>query len=157
MRRPRRRGWATRLATVFGVGDLPWGPGTWGSLVGALVGLVAAPVAQGWLAAVGLSGAFVGCALLCTQAERQLRQHDPPSVVLDEVFGMAAVVIVLPWLASSGVWMLLGFALFRAFDILKPFPTKSLARLPAGWGIMADDACAAASTCLVLILLKCVR
>jgi phosphatidylglycerophosphatase A len=92
----------------------------------------------------------VGCARLCGAAEQELAQHDPPAVVLDEVWGMAAVVIALPQLRVSWWWLVASLLLFRFFDIVKPPPLKRLAQLPGGWGIMADDLGAAAYTALTL-------
>ena len=88
---------------------------------------------------VALAVTYVLGALVCAQAERHLDRHDPPAVILDEVWGMAAVIGLLPWAAASPIWLALGFAVFRLFDIVKPFPLKRLARRSSGWGIMADD------------------
>ena len=149
--RPQRS--ATILATVGGLGNVPLGPGTWGSLVGLFVGLAIVRSLSQPSAAALLSASFVLFASICTVAERELGQHDPGSVILDEVWGMAAVVVAQPWLAAS--WMLLvAFVLFRLFDIFKVPPLKLLARWPAGWGIMADDLGAAAYTILILWLAR---
>jgi phosphatidylglycerophosphatase A len=90
--------------------------------------------------------------MICSAAERQIGQHDPPAIILDEVWGMAAIVMVLPWVAVSWMWPLTAFLGFRLFDIVKPPPLKLLARLPAGWGIMADDFGAAAYAIILLWL-----
>lgn len=131
------------LATLGGLGRVRWAPGTWGSVVGLALGWLTVRALSpplGWLLLVLT---FVGASFVCARAERQLAQHDPPSVILDEVWGTAAVVIALPWTAGSWGWLLGALALFRVFDIVKPPPLKRLARLPGGWGIMADDAGAA--------------
>ena len=144
---------ATQLATVGGFGR-GRAPGTWGSLVGLLAGAVslqALPMRPLllWLGVAWIAGSFCS-----SVAEQQLKRHDPPAVILDEVLGMASVVILLPWTRHSLVLLALAFVLFRAFDILKPPPLKLLARLPAGWGIMADDLGAAVYTCLVLLVIQ---
>lgn len=91
--------------------------------------------------------AFILCAIVCTIAEREIGLHDAPAIILDEVWAMAAVVILGPWWTlASWYWFVGAFLLFRAFDILKPFPLNWLERLPGGWGIMADDLGAAAYT-----------
>jgi phosphatidylglycerophosphatase A len=71
-------------------------------------------------------------------AERHFGCKDPPPVVLDEVVGLSVSCL---FLAEGGFWPVVGggFVLFRLFDIWKPFPLKRLQRLPAGWGIVADD------------------
>ena len=140
------------LATVGGLGRLPLAPGTWGSVVGLLLGLLAVRMVSFPMDVAVLVAAFPLCAFICTQAERSLGQHDPPSVILDEVWGMAAVIVMLDWTASSWIILVVAFLLFRAFDIVKPPPLKRFASLPAGWGIMADDVGAAAYAILVLWL-----
>jgi phosphatidylglycerophosphatase A len=64
---------------------------------------------------------------------------DPQFVVIDEVSGqLIAYHIFLNLMLNWKAW-LLGFLLFRLFDIWKPFPIRRLEKLPGGWGIMADD------------------
>lgn len=151
-RRPGSDVW-TFLATVGGLGYLPLAPGTWGSLVGLLLGALAVRSISQLAMWFVLVATFVSSALICTKAERSLGQHDPPAVILDEVWGMAAVTVVLPSIASSWVLLLAAFLLFRIFDIVKPPPLRRLATLPAGWGILADDAGAAAYTILIYWLI----
>jgi phosphatidylglycerophosphatase A len=152
MGRRRSSNAAVLIATAGGLGFVPWAPGTWGSLVGLLVGVaVVRAVPPVHWAAILFAG-FVVSALVCTRAEHHLGRHDPPVIILDEVWGMAAVLLVLPRLVSSLAWLAAAFLLFRVFDIAKPAPLRSLARWPAGWGIMADDLGAAAYTIAVLWL-----
>jgi phosphatidylglycerophosphatase A len=142
---------AIAVATLGGLGVVRWAPGTWGSAVGAVLGLLTAhaPMRS---AVVWAVLTFLVCAWLCGLAERRLRRHDPPAVILDEVWGMWFVVVALPWLAAPATrpWLLAAFLLFRAFDIVKPLPLPALARLPGGLGIMADDLGAAVYTILSL-------
>ena len=147
---------ASLLATVGGLGCLPVAPGTWGSLVGVMLGILGARLASpegghpsGWGVAL-LVATFIIGAVVCTHAERHLGQPDPPAIILDEVWGMAAVIVVLPWTAGSWPFLLVAFLLFRVFDVAKPPPLRHLARLPTGWGIMADDLGAA---CYAMVLL----
>ena len=130
---------ATLIATVGGLGRVSFAPGTWGSLVGLGLGLLGTHGVPWLRSPAVLLGAFALCALACSLAEEALRRHDPPSVILDEVWGMWAVLAVIPWATWVVPRLLLAFLLFRLFDIAKPAPLKALARLPAGWGIMADD------------------
>ena len=141
---------ATAIATVGGLGRVSVAPGTWGSLVGLGLGLLGARMSPWLLSPIVLGGLFVGCVGICSRAEEQLAVHDPPAVILDEVWGMGAVMMLLPWAAQSVPLVLVAFLLFRMFDIAKPPPLKRLAELPAGLGIMADDLGAAAYTMLVL-------
>lgn len=149
---------AVFAATVGGLGHIPWAPGTWGSAVGLILGWVmirALPVVY-----VGpvLVISFVVGALVCTSAERALHRHDPPAVILDEVWGMLFVVALLPWTIASSARLLMAFLLFRAFDITKPPPLKRLARWPGGWGIMADDLGAAVyASCILWLGMRLMR
>ncbi len=127
--------WASRLLTsCLGIGFL-WPPGTWGSLLGlGLFELLLASRPVATQAAATLVVIVAG-AWAATRVSRSLAAEDPSEVVVDELAGM--------WLALLGTtgWgsAVLAFALFRVFDIAKPFPVRQAEALPAGWGIMADD------------------
>lgn len=126
-------------------------PGTWGTVVGLGAGWLAVQTVTAPAAAVIVVGGFVASAVICTAAEESLEQHDAPSIILDEAWAMAAIVLAAPWTAAADPgWLIAAFVLFRGFDIVKPPPLKRLARFPRGWGIMADDAGAAVYTLLVL-------
>ncbi len=139
------------MATVCGLGRLFW-PGMWGSLAGVgwgalVLGTVGRPAGL-----LSVAATFPLCAWLCTNAEHALGIHDAPPIILDEVWAMSAIMIVLPLSASSLSWLLLAFWVFRFFDVVKPPPLKHMAKLPAGWGIMADDLGAALYTIAFLII-----
>ena len=70
-----------------------------------------------------------------TQAEQALGQTDASAIVIDEVVGMLIALWGLP--LDRYLFVILGFGLFRLFDIIKPWP--ALERLPGGWGVMMDD------------------
>ena len=148
------------LATWFGLGYLPKAPGTWGSLGGAALAIFvswleyrnsSADLYQGrnfWTAAI-LPGYFavlmavviaVAGVMAADRAARYAEIKDPQWVVIDEVSGQL-ITYYLFFLVMPLGWkgFLLGFILFRLFDIWKPFPARQLERLPGGWGIMADD------------------
>ena len=118
--------------------------------MGLVLGLLVTRTIQAPLSTFLLVVTFVVCALLCTRAEQALGQHDPSAVIVDEVWAMAAIIVVFPALSSSWVLLVVAFLLFRTFDIAKPFPLDVLARLPGGWGIIADDLGAAVYAILVL-------
>jgi phosphatidylglycerophosphatase A len=128
------------VATALGVGYVPFAPGTFGSLAGlavyAAVRAVGSPVLE--LAAIAL--VFVGGALAATAAERHFGHIDPGPVVVDEVLGMLTTLMLLP-VSITGA--LVGFVLFRVFDVIKPPPCNRLEALPGGWGVMSDDFMAA--------------
>jgi len=70
------------------------------------------------------------------KVERDSKIVDPSFVVIDEVAGQLITFFLIP---LSWVYLFIGFLLFRAFDILKPFPARRAEELPGGWGIMVDD------------------
>jgi phosphatidylglycerophosphatase A len=127
------------LVTFAGAGYLPAAPGTWGSLAALPPAAAILWLGGGWLlvcaavVAIALGGwAAHGYA---TQAERD----DPQEIVIDEVGGQW---LALAPLALDPIHFAAGFAAFRLFDTLKPWPVGALERLPGGAGIMADDAAA---------------
>jgi len=120
------------VATVGGAGYFPIAPGTVGSAVGVAIYLVA-PTA--WLIPLTIAITIVGT-WASGVAARHFAREDPGPVVVDEVAGQLVTLL----LTGAGVrGSILGFFLFRALDIVKPFPANRLERLPAGYGIMADD------------------
>ncbi|MBN8265666.1 MAG: phosphatidylglycerophosphatase A [Xanthomonadales bacterium] len=92
----------------------------------------------GWILCVAL---FIAGIPLCGASARRLGVHDHPGIVLDEVVAMLAVLQVTP---REPLWFAAAFALFRLFDIWKPWPIREIDhRTPGGAGIMLDDAMAA--------------
>lgn len=152
----RRRGPAVWIATCGGVGYFPVAPGTAGSAVG--VGLVAAlgalDAVQPWsrllLILLSLSIFLVGV-WAATGAEKFFGKTDPGHVVVDEVAGQLLTFVAQP--DASWKWLFAGFILFRAFDVIKPFPARRAERLPGGWGIMTDDMVAGAYSAVLLLVL----
>ncbi|HXM95560.1 MAG TPA: phosphatidylglycerophosphatase A [Candidatus Dormibacteraeota bacterium] len=186
---------AYAIATVLGIGYLPPGPGTYGSLVGVATAMLSAlfflrptalslhPIQVTKLADTrSLPGAniydstliwpiFGALVLLVflvtigvwstTRVACYSGAEDPQYIVIDEVAGqhltllLPLIPLALPNLTThfdfsvyaiffalsllNWKYLLLGFILFRVFDIWKPFPVRQLEKLPGGWGIMADD------------------
>lgn len=137
------------LACGFGAGAAPFAPGTFGTLV-------AVPLY--WLAhTLPLAGYLLLCAALfaigvgvCHIAERDLGVHDHPGIVWDEITGYFVTMIAAP---RGWPWMIAGFAAFRLFDILKPWPIRQVdRRVAGGLGIMLDDLLAGVYAALVLWL-----
>ena len=129
-------GWL--FGTALGLGLFPVAPATLASLAAAAVyyllpvdgnspaffAMVAASLAVGPWACHSLTGPG---------------DPDPKRAVWDEVAGMWLTCLLLP---KTLPWLAAAFLLFRALDVLKPWPIRSYERLPGGWGIMADDAAA---------------
>lgn len=128
------------IATAFGAGYVPFAPGTVGSLVGLLVyaGVRAAEQPAVELAVIVL--VFLAGAWAATAAETHFGHIDPGPVVIDEVLGMLVTLALVP---VSLVGALVGFVLFRLFDVVKPPPCNRLEALHGGWGVMGDDFMAA--------------
>src|SRR6266545_549256 len=92
------------------------------------------------------------------RGEKIFDRKDASQIVVDEVFGqIISFVFIAPYLSGLGAnwrwWMIAGFALFRAFDIFKPYPINRLQGLPGGLGVMMDDALAGVYAAVVLSLL----
>ncbi len=154
------------IATALGLGYIPKAPGTFGSLVGVILGWGAMALSPlqfaPRIAATGeLSNPpafwwsnFAGteCVTIVVvsvigiwaagRTARYLQNHDPQIVVIDEVAGQLISYLGLATpktFALNWKYLLLGFILFRVFDIWKPFPARQAESLPGGLGIMADD------------------
>jgi phosphatidylglycerophosphatase A len=123
------------IATALGAGYAPQAPGTFGSAVGLVLWFVLPNIL--WVQAVAIALVCVAGVWSGTVAERHFNRRDPGQVVVDEVAGMMATLLLNP--VSGFGWMVAAFLLFRAVDIFKPFPVNVLERLPGGAGIMADD------------------
>jgi len=166
---------ALAIATC-GVGYMPIAPGTWGSAVGVGVFLVLRWLMLEFIHRVGLSRNllllnpgvhFLALQLIvitivtlagiwaASRTERLLQKKDPGKVVIDEVAGQLIALLPVPLVASGPwrVWIIAGFFLFRAFDIVKPYPVRRLEALPSGLGIVADDLAAGAYAAVVLSIL----
>ncbi|MCB1644330.1 MAG: phosphatidylglycerophosphatase A [Pseudomonadales bacterium] len=135
------------LATGFGSGLAPRAPGT----VGTLAALACWwPLSQlnPWLYIVLVVVAGVGGIWICGRVAATLRIKDPGLIVWDEFVGLWLALFLLP---AGWIWPLAGFALFRFFDILKPWPVSWLDKnLQGGLGIMMDDIAAGLMALCVL-------
>lgn len=147
----------TGLCTAGPVGTWGKAPGTNGTLVGlALYTVLFFPL--GLVAEALLIAALVALAIpICDEGERRMQKRDPGEMILDEIVAVPLCFLGLKaQLAATGqVWlfMLLGFGLFRLYDILKPFGIRRLQRAPGGLGVVLDDLAAAVATNLTLHLL----
>ena len=137
------------LAFGFGTGLAPVAPGTVGSLLGVLLAWLTLDL--GLPAQIGIAAALIGAGVwICGESSRRLGVHDHGGIVWDEIAGMYVTLLVAaPTLTA---WAL-GFVLFRAFDIVKPWPIRDLDhRLGGGSGIMLDDLVAALYAAILLAL-----
>jgi phosphatidylglycerophosphatase A len=129
---------AAIIATAGGAGFLPKAPGTAGSAVGVFLYLMMHVTGVGayFLHAI-LFLFFAG--ILAAQRVETFWGHDSQRIVIDEVVGQMIAFSSVGMTQLSWVSVITGFALFRVFDIVKPFPVRHLERLPGGAGVIADD------------------
>jgi len=156
------------VAQGFGLGRVQFAPGTFGSLLGLLWFVLLVASGEYW---AYLAGMFFGLAVsvvVCGLAENIMKENDPPSVVFDEIAAMP--VCFLPWVTvayvklqgmppveqffTSRAWLLTAviFVLFRAVDVLKPWPIRQSQKLPGGWGVTMDDLLAGVVVGLISLL-----
>jgi phosphatidylglycerophosphatase A len=140
------------VATWFGCGYVPKGPGTAGAAAAIVIAWLLSLVGVGRWGFLALSIVALYPAIAAADnVARESNRKDPQFIVVDEVLGQ--------WLTLAGAvrlnWrsFLLAFVLFRAFDILKPPPIRLIERTPGGAGIVLDDMMAGVYAALVLFLL----
>jgi phosphatidylglycerophosphatase A len=155
---------AVAVATGLGAGFAPVAPGTFGSLVGLLIayGLIELFKFEVLLLQNSLLLLSVGLTALgvwaAARAEKIFDRKDAGQIVIDEVCGqLISFAFVAPYLVKiGGRWrwaLLVGFALFRAFDVFKPYPLRRLEGLGGGLGVMADDVLAGVYVAVALSFL----
>jgi len=145
------------LLSVFGAGYSPVAPGTCGSAVVAAV-FVAAGLLSGsptTVAAIMLVVAIAGFIVTIRSGDRVIAElgPDPGLIVSDEACGQALTYLWLWRLNNTGEWLamaLVGFLLFRLFDIVKVPPARQLERVPGAWGVLLDDVAAGIYANIVL-------
>ena len=145
------------FTSCFGLGFMPVAPGTWGSVPVAVIFAILAylqtsPVVISLvMLALALIGSVV-CVLFAPSVIAKVGKKDPGEIVADEFAGQAVTFLYLGTIARDQVFTaaLIGFFVFRLFDILKPWPIHKLEKLPQGWGILADDLLAGVYAAIVL-------
>ncbi len=139
------------IATGFFSGKLPKMPGTWGSVLAAvLIYLFWTPSIELQVAAILVT--FFLSVFSSDYVSKRLGNKDPDCVVIDEIIGMQVAFIGLP--AEHNLKLtFLGLIIFRIIDIMKPPPIPLFEKLPGGWGITVDDVVAGVMTNVILRLL----
>ena len=139
-------------ATGLWIGRVPFAPGTFGTLLGLPLAWGISLLPTLWIQSSVVVAICVLGVPICTAAARLLGgKKDPQQIVLDEIAGVPITFFLVPHQTlSKPLVLLLGFALFRLFDITKLPPARQLERLPAGLGIMADDWAAGVYACVAL-------
>lgn len=138
------------LAFGFGSGLIAIAPGTWGTLAAIpLYLLIAGMPWEFYLTLCVL--AFILGVYVCQRVSADLGVHDFSGIVWDEVVGYLLTMFMVP---LHVVWVVLGFCLFRLFDIWKPQPIRFIdQKIKGGLGIMLDDVAAAIPAWIVLQLI----
>lgn len=138
------------LAFGFGSGLAPVAPGTAGTLVAVFLEWPMRGLPMAARIAILIAVCAVGV-WLCGESARRLGEHDHPGIVWDEFAGYFLTMLAAP---PGMVWSAAGFALFRVFDIVKPWPIRDLDHsIPGGPGIMVDDVVAGLYAAVGLLLL----
>lgn len=138
---------AKAITSFFYLGHSPLMPGT----VGSMGGLVIYFIVRGNLALYVFSTLFLFMLgmIFSAEAERIYKRKDAKMIVIDEACGMMISLLFVPY----NIWLvILGFVIFRIFDITKPFPAKRIEKASGAFGIMFDDIIAAVYTNLILQL-----
>ena len=152
------------IATFFGIGLLPYAPGTWGS-IGALLIFYCLIYIQTnfFLLLVMFSCFFVFSIIICEIASKDLPIKDHKAIVIDEFSGLWLSFLFIPFLGiynfSISSWQeesyfaaFILFILFRFFDILKPYPISFIdKKFKSGFGIVLDDLVAGIFAALTLL------
>ncbi|PKN77597.1 MAG: phosphatidylglycerophosphatase A [Candidatus Cloacimonetes bacterium HGW-Cloacimonetes-1] len=151
----KRLTFSTFIGSLFGIGFIPFAPGTFGTLFAVIIywfipeSVFTIPNAAYYFG--GLAILSVISALISTSAEKILGK-DAGTIVIDELCGYFVTVALLP---KTIPVLIYSFILFRVFDIAKPFPIKQSQNIKAGWGVTVDDLLAGIyANVLIQILIK---
>jgi phosphatidylglycerophosphatase A len=134
------------VASCFGLGWLPFAPGSWGSLPPVIIFAllcyfkVSVLLLSTVMVVLTLVGSII-CVKFAPAVIAETGDTDPAQFVADEFAGQALTLIAVLTVHSQDAFFAaaLAFLLFRIFDILKPWPVYKFEVLPAGWGILTDD------------------
>ncbi len=135
------------LATGGYIGFIPFAPGTFGSLPGIplFYFMSSLPLLPAFSFLIGL---ILFSVWVAGKGESALKAKDPGCIVIDEIVGMAVTFFAIPFNIYLAI---LGFFVFRFFDILKPFPVNYLEKkFTGGLGVVIDDVAAGIMSNIVL-------
>jgi phosphatidylglycerophosphatase A len=137
------------FVSFLGIGKIPFAPGSVASLATLPIAFLLSFLPRFWHFVLILLLFFLGV-FLAGRAEIILQKRDHPIIVIDEVVGS----LLALFYARTLLEFILGFFLFRLFDILKPFPLRKLETLKGGLGVMMDDVASGLLSCGFLLLLR---
>lgn len=141
------------IATGFGAGYWPWGPGTAGAVVATVLWFVLREVAllsEQCLTSLAVILCFTILGTWATSKVQPFWGDDPSKVVIDEMVGVWVPLLF----ATSWQEALVALVLFRFFDIVKPLGIRQLDRRKGAFWVMADDLLAGVYSAIVLCLIK---
>jgi len=134
------------LAAGFGAGYAPIAPGTAGTLVAIplflILSLISSPLYE-----LTILAFFFLASWISGEAQRCWGRKDHPRIVIDEIMGY---LVTMLWLPRTLLFIILGFFLFRFFDIVKPPPIRLLEKVRGGYGVVLDDVLAGVYANIVL-------
>jgi phosphatidylglycerophosphatase A len=138
------------LASGFGAGYVPIAPGTAGTLVAIpiflFLSLISSPLYE-----LTILTFFFFASWISGEAERCWERKDHPRIVIDEIMGY---LITMLWAPKTTLFIILGFFLFRFFDIVKPPPIRLTERVKGGYGVVLDDVLAGVYANIVLQIIS---
>jgi phosphatidylglycerophosphatase A len=137
------------FVSFLGIGKIPFAPGSVASLATLPIAFLLSFLPRFWHFVLLLLLFSLGV-FLAGRAEIILQKRDHPIIVIDEVVGS----LLALFYARTLLEFILGFFLFRLFDILKPFPLRKLETLKGGLGVMMDDVASGLLSCGFLLLLR---
>lgn len=138
------------IAFGFGIGAVPFAPGTFGTLL-AIPFYLAFRILTPSQYLLLLTVFTLASIWLCDKVAKEIKVHDHPGMCLDEFIGFWVTMFAAP---HGSIWILIGFILFRLFDIWKPWPIRLMdEKMQGGLGIIADDIAAGIYSCIILHIL----
>jgi len=148
----RRKSVAYWWSVGFGAGLLRPAPGTWGSVLGVILGLAILQLDYPiWALSIGALLVTLISLWSIGAIESACGIHDAPEIVIDEIAGQWVAMIPLALMPFSWPAVTASFLLFRFFDILKPWPISWLDKhVGGGFGVMVDDLLAGAFAAICL-------
>ncbi|HZO15800.1 MAG TPA: phosphatidylglycerophosphatase A [Polyangiaceae bacterium] len=142
--------WVALAATVGPAGRSPIGPGTMGALAAIPLGIAVDLLA--WPLRILLVSALIWLSLWVTRLYLAGEtRHDPQEIVIDELAGCTVALAFAP---LAPLWFAVAFVLFRAFDIIKPWPINLLEKHEGAFGVVADDIAAGLLSGVITLLLS---
>lgn len=137
------------MATGLGVGYFPLAPGTFGTLLAIPIYYFLSEIPSP-LYEITLLGFFFLAVWISEKAGSLFGKKDDSRIVIDEIMGFFVTML---WIPKTILWVIIGFFLFRFFDILKPPPIRLLERVRGGYGVVLDDVLAGVYGSIVLHLI----